>query len=95
MSDVDGEIPENNGGVEAEAVHDWSAFYDDDGRLYYYNSVSGESSWDPPERFNPVPEGLSEHAAADTTTAATLAETSVISGSSTKAWVVYQDDEGR
>lgn len=35
---------------------DWSAFYDDEGRIYYYNSVTGESSWDAPEHFNPPPE---------------------------------------
>lgn len=40
----------------AGVVHDWSAYYDDEGRLYYYNSVTDESSWEPPEHgnFNPA-----------------------------------------
>ena len=34
----------------------WSAFYDDEGRLYYHNSETGESSWEPPEEgFHPPP----------------------------------------
>ena len=35
--------------------YDWSAHYDDAQRLYYYNSVTDESSWDPPADglFNP------------------------------------------
>jgi WW domain len=41
--------------VAAEEL-EWSAFYDDDGRLYYYNRVSGESSWDAPEHYHPAPE---------------------------------------
>lgn len=42
----------------------WSAYKSDEGSVYYYNSVSGESSWEKPEGFsgnadkassNPVP----------------------------------------
>ena len=33
----------------------WSAFYDQEGNLYYFNSESGESAWEAPERFNPPP----------------------------------------
>jgi TH1 protein/WW domain len=38
--------------------YDWSAFYDDEGRIYYYNSITEESSWDPPSDglFNPPEE---------------------------------------
>jgi hypothetical protein len=36
--------------------YDWSAFYDDEGRIYYYNSKTDESSWDVPEgNYNPPP----------------------------------------
>jgi len=42
--------------IDGESQHDWSAFYDDEGRIYYYNNVTGESSWDAPEHFNPPPE---------------------------------------
>eukprot|EP00339_Tiarina_fusa_P019291 CAMPEP_0117076354 /NCGR_PEP_ID=MMETSP0472-20121206/53812_1 /TAXON_ID=693140 ORGANISM="Tiarina fusus, Strain LIS" /NCGR_SAMPLE_ID=MMETSP0472 /ASSEMBLY_ACC=CAM_ASM_000603 /LENGTH=186 /DNA_ID=CAMNT_0004802195 /DNA_START=141 /DNA_END=698 /DNA_ORIENTATION=+ len=41
--------------AEEPEVHEWSAFYDDEGRTYYYNSTNGESSWEPPEKFNPPP----------------------------------------
>lgn len=41
--------------VDSQEDHDWSAFYDAEGRIYYYNSVTEESSWDPPQNFNPPP----------------------------------------
>lgn len=42
------------GDSQQQQHYDWSAFKDDEGRLYYYNNVSGESSWDAPEEgFNP------------------------------------------
>lgn len=35
----------------------WSAYYDDEGRLYYYNASTDESSWEPPaEGFHRPPE---------------------------------------
>jgi hypothetical protein len=103
MSADDGEVPENNDGEEVAAqegeVHEWSAFYDDDGRIYYYNSVNGESSWDPPEKFNPPPAATQEAstaqaAAADTETDPVPQETTP-AASGANAWVAYQDDEGR
>jgi hypothetical protein len=52
------EAGDNNGGDESsQQLYDWSAYKDDEGRLYYYNAVTEESSWDAPEGgFNPPPE---------------------------------------
>jgi hypothetical protein len=44
-----------DGEQQQAEVHEWSAFYDADGSLYYYNASSGESSWEAPEIFNPPP----------------------------------------
>lgn len=69
-----------------EGQLEWSAFYDDEGRIYYYNNVSGESSWEAPEKFNP-PEEVPPEASASAVTTTTTSAPSV--------WVPYQDDEGR
>lgn len=53
-ADDGGTADDKNEGSEQQ--FDWSAYKDDEGRLYYYNSVTGESSWDAPEEgFNPPP----------------------------------------
>lgn len=39
---------------EPLTIGDWTAYQDDEGRTYYYNSVTEESSWD-------VPPGFEEH----------------------------------
>ncbi|KAG7365368.1 TH1 protein [Nitzschia inconspicua] len=52
------EIGDVEGGAEegSQQQFDWSAFKDDEGRLYFYNNVTGESSWEAPEEgFNPPP----------------------------------------
>lgn len=55
----------NNTNNNDPPVHRWSAFYDEDGRLYYYNSVTEESAWEAPEEgFNPLEEGDDEPPAA-------------------------------
>eukprot|EP00536_Pseudo-nitzschia_multiseries_P004022 jgi/Psemu1/284807/fgenesh1_pg.65_\ len=44
-------------GCEDVVVHDWSAFRDDSGDVFYHNSKTDETSWDPPpnnEPFNPL-----------------------------------------
>ena len=68
------------------AVHDWSAFKDDTGQLFYHNSKTDETSWEPPpngEPFNPVEEKEDEEKPSDGHAAA------VTSGD----WVEYIDEE--
>eukprot|EP00934_Nitzschia_sp_Nitz4_P007877 Nitzschia sp. Nitz4//scaffold4_size323378//106823//107999//NITZ4_000646-RA/size323378-est2genome-gene-0.165-mRNA-1//-1//CDS//3329553357//7867//frame0 len=77
-------------GEESQEVHEWSAFYDDEGRTYYYNSTTGESSWDEPEKYNKPPEANPE-----ATEDAPAEEAAATSEAPSNAWVAYQDDEGR
>ena len=46
-------------------TYDWTAHRNDDGELYYYNDVTGESTWDEP------PEGYHPESVATTTTTTT------------------------
>lgn len=42
-----------------ESAYDWSAFKDENGQVFYHNSKTDETSWDPPpngEPFNPIEE---------------------------------------
>ncbi len=55
-------MPDYDGG--SGAVHDWSAVKDDSGEVYYHNSKTDETSWDPPpdgQPFNPVEEEAGEN----------------------------------
>jgi WW domain len=55
MSDEETSAAEE--GSQQQQQYDWSAFKDDEGRVYYYNNATGESSWDAPEEgFNPPPD---------------------------------------
>ena len=74
--------------MSEESSFEWSAFYDDDGRIYYYNAASGESSWEAPEQYNPPSDDPPHVTGAGTKEPAS-------SSSSSSAWVSYQDDEGR
>ena len=48
----DGKEAESSAATEFK----WSAFYDDSGQLYYFNSETQESAWEAPEEgFNPPP----------------------------------------
>jgi hypothetical protein len=92
--------------VDSQEVHDWSAFYDAEGRIYYYNSVTEESLWDPPEAFNPpppieeedVPEannvGESEQEDAEEEMADT-GQANDDAGAVQGTWEAYKDDQGR
>ena len=42
----------SEGGVGAGEGAEWQAFQDDEGRTYYYNEGTGESSWDVPAGFD-------------------------------------------
>jgi hypothetical protein len=47
---------DDDGDGEEAPSYDWSAYYDDNGLLYYYNAVTEESSWTAPnEGFHPPP----------------------------------------
>mmetsp|Transcript_3943 Transcript_3943/g.6029 ORF Transcript_3943/g.6029 Transcript_3943/m.6029 type:complete len:1253 (-) Transcript_3943:27-3785(-) len=60
--------------------HDWSAHYNDDGELYYYNSKTEESAWEAPsEGFNPP---------------SSPPPTEKISATASK-WAKHTDDEGK
>jgi hypothetical protein len=37
---------------EERTIGDWTSYQDDEGRTYYYNSVTEESLWDPPPGFD-------------------------------------------
>mmetsp|Transcript_4375 Transcript_4375/g.9024 ORF Transcript_4375/g.9024 Transcript_4375/m.9024 type:complete len:914 (+) Transcript_4375:48-2789(+) len=74
----------------------WYASYDDEGRVYYYNSETQETSWDPPaEGFHPPPE--TDEGAAARTTATTEPETIAATAqpAASSEWAAYRDDEGR
>lgn len=92
--------------VDPHEVHEWSAFYDPEGRIYYYNSVTEESSWDPPETFNPPPpkeeekvpeakklaESDQQHAEEGE---ADNGQANDYGGAVHGTWEAYKDDQGR
>ena len=78
---------------EAQQTYDWSAFHDEEGRIYYYNSKTEESSWEAPEEgFNPPPPPPEEEAAGGEKQLEVDAEQSE---QKEEVWIAYQDDEGR
>lgn len=96
--------------VDSQEDHDWCAFYDAEGRIYYYNSVTEESSWDPPENFNPPPP-KEEEDVPETTDVGESEQQEVAKegetwmtdnghanydgGSAQGTWEAYKDDQGR
>jgi hypothetical protein len=89
--------PQVDGG--GDDTLEWSAYYDADGRIYYYNSVSGESAWEAPEKFNPPPPQGADEQADDEDggePAEEAAEDTAAADEHQEAkWVKYEDDEGR
>jgi len=79
---------------EETEAHDWSAYWDADGNLYYYNSVTGESAWEAPEKFNPPPakEGDAP-AAADTAGDDAQPQPEAAGGAGT--WTAHKTDDGQ
>jgi hypothetical protein len=72
-----------------DVVNDWSAFRDDNGQIFYHNSKTDKTSWDPPpndEPFNPVEE--KEEEKEDTNNEGT-ATTITAAGD----WVEYMDED--
>ena len=85
------EEPAADEGEPSKKTYDWSAHYDDEGRLYYYNAVTEESAWEPPEEgFNPPEEGPPPPPPPAETTTTTAED-----DDDTAEWVAYQDEEGR
>lgn len=87
-------------GTSEEAMNqefEWSAFYDDEGRIYYFNKKSGESSWDAPSQFNPPPMDASEKTpekALESTSNSDTAD-NTLKEKNQSNWVAYHDDDGR
>lgn len=78
---------------DEQAPYDWSAFYDAEGNIYYYNSVSGESAWDAPEKFNPPP--AKEEAAAEGGSAEEVQQPASSEGAATGTWTAHKTDDGQ
>ena len=94
---------------ETTRTYDWTAFYDEEGKLFYYNSKTEESVWDAPEEgFNPPEEPGSEDVAGEEEVGDDQVEDSNEQNESENndqtylkneeeepKWVAYTDDEGR
>jgi hypothetical protein len=82
---------------EESKTYDWSAHYDDEGQLYYYNEVTDQSSWEAPaEGFNPpepAPQVKEEPTAMDETT--TTEEEEKEAPKAVGSWAAYKDEDGR
>ena len=78
---------------EADVNTIWEAIKDDEGRTYYYNTVTGESSWEAPAGFA----GGAAASAAGSSEEAEGGQSAATTASSDQPqrWTGYKDDEGR
>jgi hypothetical protein len=73
-----------------DVVHDWSAFRDDSGQIFYHNSKTDITSWDAPpndEPFNPIEE--KEEVTEETNDGGEATTTTTAAGD----WVEYMDED--
>ena len=82
--------PDDGAGADDNAV--WEAVQDDEGRTYYYNTASGESSWGAPPGFAGGAVAASEQEPGELEPAA--GATAEAEGQPQR-WTGYKDDEGR
>ena len=47
-------LREENKRLKAGKTETWEELQDEEGRVYYYNRTSGETSWEPPMISNPM-----------------------------------------
>ena len=54
MAKANQKLREENKRLKAGKTETWEEFQDEEGRAYYYNRTSGETSWEPPMISNPM-----------------------------------------
>mmetsp|Transcript_6000 Transcript_6000/g.14198 ORF Transcript_6000/g.14198 Transcript_6000/m.14198 type:complete len:585 (-) Transcript_6000:961-2715(-) len=92
----DSKVEETSEFQEKTEEFEWSAFYDDEGRIYYYNEKTGGSSWDAPAQFNPPPNDAAEQSSVkDKESIAEDNASNTSKETNQSNWVMYHDDEGR
>lgn len=77
----------------SEEPYEWSAYWDAEGNVYYYNSVTGESAWDAPEKFNPPPEKEETLAASQDKQPEAFTDGGEAAGGG--SWTAHKTDDGQ